>query len=85
MVRRIERALSPEKPHSIDDSLALRGLEGERPPGLDNARPVARQRRGAPQGNRHRLRGIRPYEYRDVATLLADSWATVGGYCAKEA
>lgn len=25
----------------------------------------------------HRLRSIRPYEYRDAAMLLADFWATV--------
>ncbi|HTT81508.1 MAG TPA: hypothetical protein VMF86_17710, partial [Stellaceae bacterium] len=46
--------------------------------GFDNAHPVARQRRGAPQDHRHRLRSIRPYEYRDAATLLADFWETVG-------
>jgi hypothetical protein len=50
---------------------------GERLVGFDNAHPVARQRRGDPQDHRHWLRSIRPYEYRDVATLLADFWATV--------
>ena len=37
----------------------------------------ARQKRGEPQDHRHRLRSIRPYEYRDAATLLADFWETV--------
>jgi hypothetical protein len=32
---------------------------------------------GGPQDHRHRLRTIRPYDYRDAATLLADFWSTV--------
>ena len=44
---------------------------------FDNAHPVARQTRGQPQDHRHRLRSIRPYEYRDAATLLADFWEIV--------
>ena len=39
--------------------------------------PVARQRRGEPQDHRHRLRSIRPYEYQDAASLLADFWEVV--------
>jgi hypothetical protein len=64
--------VSPEKPHGIDYSLTLHGPEGERLVGFDNAHPVARQKRGEPQDHRHRLRNIRPYEYRDAATLVAD-------------
>jgi len=45
--------------------------------GFDNAHPVARQKRSGPQDHRHRLRRIRPYEYRDAATLLADFWEVV--------
>jgi hypothetical protein len=59
--------VSPEKPHGIDYSLTLHGPKGERLVGFDNAHPVGRRRR-------HRPRGIRPYEYRDAATLLADFW-----------
>ena len=69
--------VSPEKPHGIDYSLTLHGGDGERLVGFDNAHPVARQKRGEPQDHRHRLRSIRPYEYRDAATLLADFWTTV--------
>jgi hypothetical protein len=69
--------VSPEKPHGIDYSLTLHGLEGERLVGFDNAHPVARQRRGDPQDHRHRLRSIHAYEYQDAATLLADFWQTV--------
>jgi len=38
---------------------------------------VAGQKRGEPQDHRHRLRTIRPYEYQDAATLLADFWEVV--------
>ena len=65
---------SPEKPHGIDYSLTLQGPEGERLVGFDNAHPVEPKKRGEPLDHRHRLRSIRPYEYRDAATLLADFW-----------
>jgi len=45
--------------------------------GFDNSNTVVRQKRGRPQDHRHRLRTIRPYEYRDAATLLADFWEAV--------
>jgi hypothetical protein len=61
----------------IDYSLTLHGPEGERLVGFDNAHPVAGQKRGEPQDHRHRLRSIRPHEYRDAATLLAEFWETV--------
>ncbi|HJU16394.1 MAG TPA: DUF6516 family protein [Stellaceae bacterium] len=76
-VRRDAGAVSAEKPHGVDYSLTLHGPEGERLVGFDNAHPVARQKHGGPQDHRHRLRGIRPYEYRDAATLLADFWEIV--------
>jgi Family of unknown function (DUF6516) len=69
--------VSAAKPHGIDYSLTLHGPDGERLVGFDNAHPVARRKRGDPQDHRHRLRSIRPYEYRDAATLLADFWETV--------
>ena len=52
--------------------------------GFDNAHAV-RERRGpgartrGESDHRHRLRTIRPYEYRDAATLLADFWSAVDG------
>ena len=52
--------------------------------GFDNAHPVARQRRGEPQDHRHRLRTIRPYDYQDAATLLADFWDDGGRGVARE-
>ena len=68
---------SPEKPHGLDYSLTLHGPDGERLVGFDNAHPAGRQKRGKPQYHRHRLRTVKPYDYQDAATLLADFWATV--------
>ncbi|MDE2581867.1 MAG: hypothetical protein KGL52_09550 [Rhodospirillales bacterium] len=70
-------AVSPEKPHGLDDEFTLHGPEGERLVGFDNAHPVRRQKRGDPQDHRHRLKTIRSYEYQDAATLLADFWTEV--------
>jgi hypothetical protein len=69
--------VTPEKPHGLDYSLTLHGPDGERLVGFDNAHRVAPQRSGSAQDHRHRLRTVRPYEYRDAATLLADFWTTV--------
>jgi hypothetical protein len=69
--------VSAERPHGLDYSLTLHGPEGERLVGFDNAHRVGAQRDGEPRDHRHRLRTVRPYEYRDAATLLVDFWATV--------
>jgi hypothetical protein len=80
MVRRVPAMEG--KPHGLDYSLSLHGPKGERLVGFDNAHPVrggagpGGRRRGA-QDHRHRLKTIRPYDYRDAATLLADFWADV--------
>jgi hypothetical protein len=68
---------TPEKPHGLDYSLTLHGKSGERLVGFDNAHPVGKQKRGAPQDHRHRIRTVEPYEYRDAAMLLADFWKEV--------
>jgi hypothetical protein len=68
---------SSEKPFGLDYSLTLHGPDGERLVGFDNAHPVGRQRRGDPQDHRHSLRRVRPYDYQDAATLLADFWTEV--------
>ena len=66
-----------EKPHGLDYSLTLHGKSGERLVGFDNAHPAGKQKRGDPQDHRHRIRAVKPYEYRDAATLLADFWKEV--------
>ena len=69
--------VSMEKPHGLDYSLTLHGLDGERLVGFDNAHRVAKQEWGGPQDHRHRLMSIKSYEYRDAASLLADFWNAV--------
>ena len=69
--------VSSEKPHGLDYALTLHGPDGERLLGFDNAHPAGGQRIGDPRDYRHRLRTVKPYEYRDAATLLADFWAEV--------
>ena len=68
---------SPEKPHGLDYSLTLHARSGERLIGFDNAHPAGKQKRGDPQDHRHRISTVKPYEYTDAATLLADFWAEV--------
>jgi Family of unknown function (DUF6516) len=73
---------TPERPHGLSFSLTLHDESGERLVGFDNAHavqptkgPGGKSRRR--QDHRHRLRTIRPYDYTDGATLLADFWAEV--------
>ena len=68
---------TPEKPHGLDYSLTLHGRNGERLVGFDNAHAVGKQKPGDPQDHRHRIRTVKPYDYRDAATLLADFWKEV--------
>ena len=67
------------KPHGLDYSLTLHGPGGERLVGFDNAHPVRRNagpggRGKSAQDHKHRLKTVRPYDYQDAATLLADFW-----------
>lgn len=67
-----EVPVTKEKPHGLDYSLTLHGASGERLVGFDNAHKV----RGV-QDHVHRLKTVKPYEYKDAATLLADFWKLV--------
>jgi hypothetical protein len=75
IVRRVP--ISKQKPHGLDYSLTLHGPDGERLVGFDNAHSVGKRGRSEARDHRHRLRTIKPYGYRDAATLLADFWETV--------
>ena len=80
VVRRVP--VTHAKPHGLDYALSLHGPDGERLVGFDNAHAVRRRtgpggRRRAAQDHRHRLKTVRPYEYKDAATLLADFWTEV--------
>ena len=63
-------------------SLTLHAPDGTRLVGFDNAHPVKDRRWSGKQkrdkrDHHHRLRTVRPYEYTDAATLLADFWDAV--------
>jgi Family of unknown function (DUF6516) len=80
VVRRVPA--TEKKPHGLDYSLSLHGPDGKRLVGFDNAHSVREgtgpggKRRSA-QDHRHRLKTVRPYEYRDAGTLVADFWTEV--------
>jgi hypothetical protein len=69
--------VTAEKPHGLDYSLTPHGRNCERLVGFDNAHPVGKQKRGSTQDHRHRIRTVKPYDYSDAATLLADFWTEV--------
>jgi hypothetical protein len=71
-----------ERPHGLKYSLTLHGPDGGRLVGFDNAHLVRKS--GSPAGRRrgsydhvHRLKTVRPYQFRDAARLLEDFWAEV--------
>jgi hypothetical protein len=68
--------VTAEKPHGLDYSLTLHGPDGTRLAGFDNAHQVDAERR-VERDHKHRLRTVRPYDYRDAAALVADFWAEV--------
>ena len=80
VVQRVDA--SEERPHGLNYSLTLHDETGERLVGFDNAHPVSRSRGPAgrlrtARDHRHRLRTVRPYDYKDAASLLADFWEQV--------
>lgn len=68
--------VTAEKPHGLDYSLTMHAPDGERLVGFDNAHQVPGPRRGE-QDHKHRLRRVKPYAYRDAASLIADFWGEV--------
>jgi hypothetical protein len=70
------------KPHGLDYSLTLHGPGGVRLVGFDNAHAVRARagpggRQAETRDHRHRRQTVRPYTYRDAATLLEDFWSEV--------
>lgn len=67
---------TPDKPHGLDYSLTLHAPNGAKLVGFDNAHRVdgSQDKR---HDHRHRLRTVRPYDYKDAATLLAAFWQEV--------
>ena len=81
--------VSEARPHGLRYSLTLHDKDGERLVGFDNAHPVATgsgpgAKRGVEFDHKHRLRTIRPYEYADAASLLADFWNEVEAVLAEK-
>jgi hypothetical protein len=75
VVRRV--TATEARPHGLQYSLTLHGPDGERLVGFDNAHPVkarsGRDKRGDPSfDHRHRLKAVRPCEYEDAVSLLAE-------------
>lgn len=75
-------AVSPERPHGLRYSLTLHDKDGGRLVGFDNSHAVSSgsgpaAKRAAAYDHKHRLRTIRPYDYADAASLLADFWTEV--------
>ncbi len=71
-----------KRPHGLSYSLTLHAPDGARLVGFDNAHWItvrrglgARKRREA--DHLHRLRTVRPYDYKDAVTLLEDFWKEV--------
>jgi len=72
VVRRVPADIG--RPHGLNYSLTLHDGDGQRLVGYDNAHPVGR---GPEHDHRHGPGRVRPYAYRDAATLLSDFWADV--------
>ena len=80
VVRRVPT--TEQKPHGLDYSLTLHDADGERLVGFDNSHPVRQgsgpgSKRLTGQDHKHRLKTVRPYDYKDAASLLADFWTEV--------
>lgn len=74
VVRRVP--VTESKPHGLDYSLTLHSGSGERLLGFDNAHPV-KGARGKQSDHMHRHKRVKPYAYRDAATLVEDFWKAV--------
>jgi hypothetical protein len=75
-------ASTPERPHGLRYSLTLHGPDGNRLVGFDNAHSVrASQRPGGKRrgsyDHKHRFGTVRPYVFKDPASLLEDFWGEV--------
>jgi hypothetical protein len=71
-----------ERPGGIRYSLTLHGSGGERLSGFDNAHVVRKSRRpggahACAHDHMHHLGSVRPYAFRDAATLVEDFWTAV--------
>ena len=75
-------AATKERPHGLRYSLTLHGPDGGRLVGFDNAHSVRASRSPGGRGrggydHKHRFQTVRPYQFKDPASLLEDFWAEV--------
>jgi|SRR5271157_6448506 len=75
-------ATTAERPHGLRYSLTLHGSDGGRLLGFDNAHsvPASKSPGGKGRGgydHKHRFQTVRPYQFKDPASLLGDFWAEV--------
>jgi hypothetical protein len=71
-----------ERRHGLRYSLTLHGPGGDRLVGFDNAHsvPASKSPGGKGRGgydHKHRFQTVRPYQFKDPASLLEDFWAEV--------
>jgi len=80
VVRRVP--VTEARPHGLNYAPVLAWIQG-RAPGRLRQRSFGARTSGAwrktatARDHRHRLRTVRPYDYKDAATLLADFWTEV--------
>ena len=75
-------ASSAGRPHGLNYSLTLHGPGGRRLVGFDNAHLVRESpgpggKSRGPLDHKHRMETVRPYRFKDAATLLVDFWTEV--------
>jgi hypothetical protein len=75
-------ASTTERPHGLRYSLTLHGPDGGRLVGFDNAHSVLASQSPGGKGrggydHKHRFQTVRPYQFKDPASLLEDFWAEV--------
>ena len=75
-------ASTEERPHGLRYSLTLHASDGGRLVGFDNAHsvraswsPGGKDRGG--YDHKHRFQTVRPYQFKDPASLVEDFWAEV--------
>jgi hypothetical protein len=79
-VKRVEA--TKERPHGLKYSLTLHDENGQRLVGYDNAHAVSAtkgpgKRARKEHDHKHRLKTVRPYDYKDAGSLLEDFWSDV--------
>jgi hypothetical protein len=69
--------VTADKPHGLDYTLTLHGIDGARLVGFDNAHTVPGAAKRVTKDHRHRLRTVKSYDYTDAGSLLAAFWNEV--------